>query len=52
MGEYKFSMYAKWQIGLMVSYQYSQILIHLPFVVMHISTSRDSKGIEIFGKYF
>jgi hypothetical protein len=50
MGEYKFSVYAKWQLCLGISYEYGQVLIRLPFVTMHISLSKNAEGVEIFGK--
>ncbi len=52
MGEFKFSVYAKWQIGFAICYDYGQILIKLPLLTAHISLSKYAKGIEIFGKQF
>ena len=51
MGEYKFSVYAKWQLGLSIEYN-GQIIIGLPFMDIHFSLSKYAKGIEIFGKYW
>lgn len=51
MGEYKFSMYFKKQIALGIEFN-GQIIIIIPFVNIHISISKHSKGVEIFGFYF
>lgn len=51
MGEYKFSMYFKKQIALGIQFN-GQIIIIVPFINIHISISKYSKGVEIFGIYF
>jgi hypothetical protein len=51
MGEYKFSVYAKWQLGFLIQYN-GQIIIGLPFMDIHFSLSKYAKGIEIFGRYW
>jgi len=52
MGQYRFSVYAHWQIGLMVKLDDYSLDISLPFMTMHIAISKHAKGVEIFGKYF
>jgi len=51
MGEYKFSVYAKWQLGFSIEYN-GQIIVRLPFMDIHFSLSKYAKGIEIFGRYW
>lgn len=51
MGEYRFSVYAKWQLGLSISFD-GQIVLCLPFIDIRLSISKHAKGVEIFGKYF
>ena len=51
MKENRFSVYAKWQIGLSISFD-GQIVIGLPFLNLHFAISKEAKGIEIFGKYY
>ena len=43
MGEYRLSIYLKWQITIGVAYDY-QIVIYLPFVDIRISTRKDAGG--------
>ena len=50
MGEYRFSVYAKWQLGFSIAYD-RQIILALPFMDVHFSISKDAKGVEIFGWY-
>lgn len=52
MGQYRFSVYANWQIGLMVKIDEYSLDISLPFITMQIAITKYAKGIEIFGKYF
>lgn len=49
MGEYKLSIYARWQLGLSISYD-GQIVIGLPFMNIHIATNKEASGYLIFGK--
>ena len=51
MGEYRFSVYAKWQFGLSISYEYRQLILRMPVITMHFSFSKDAKGVEIFQNY-
>jgi hypothetical protein len=51
MGQYRFSIYAHWQIGLMIKIDEYSVDINLPFVTMHIAISKHAKGIELFGRY-
>jgi hypothetical protein len=51
MGEYKFSIYAKWSLGLNLSYEYGQILLRVPFATIHFSLSKHSIGYNLFDKW-
>lgn len=44
MGQYRFSIYAHWQIGLMVKLDKYSIDISLPFITMHIAINKHAKG--------
>jgi hypothetical protein len=44
MGEYRFSVYTKKQIGLMISFEYGQLIIKLPFLDIHISFNKGAYG--------
>lgn len=48
MGEYRFSVYGKWQIGINLSYEYGQILLTIPFMTMHFSIRKHAFGYNIF----
>lgn len=50
MGEYRFSVYSKWQIGLSISFN-GQIVIGLPFVDIHIAIRREARGYNFFDKW-
>lgn len=50
MGEYRFSVYAKWQLGLSISFD-GQIVLRLPFMDVRFAISKQAKGVEIFGWY-
>jgi hypothetical protein len=50
MGEYRFSVYAKWQLGLSISFD-GQIVLGLPFMDVRFAISKHAKGVEIFGWY-
>jgi hypothetical protein len=50
MGEYRFSVYAKWQLGLSIAFD-GQIVIGLPFMDVRFAISKHAKGVEIFGWY-
>jgi len=51
-GEYRFSVYSKWSIGLNISYTYGQLIITIPFIDIHLSFSKHAEGILLFGKEF
>jgi hypothetical protein len=51
MGEYKFSIYAKWSFGFNLSYEYGQILLRVPFLVIHFSLSKYATGYCLFDKW-
>ncbi|MBU0941385.1 MAG: hypothetical protein KKD36_08130 [Bacteroidetes bacterium] len=50
MGEYRFSIYAKWSFGLNLSYEYGQILLTIPFATMHFSIRKYATGYNLFDK--
>jgi hypothetical protein len=52
MGQYRFSIYAHWQMGLMIKYNMESIQMHLPFISVHLATTKYAGGIFIFGYYF
>ena len=49
MGEYRFSAYAKCQIGFGIEYD-GQLVIRAPFVEIRFALSKHAKGVLIFGK--
>jgi hypothetical protein len=51
MGQYRFSIYAHWQIGLNFKIDEYSLDISMPFITMYIATSKHAKGVELFGKY-
>jgi len=51
MGEYRLSIYARWQLGLSISFD-GQIVIGLPFMNIHIAVSKEAQGFLIFGRDF
>lgn len=52
MGQYRFSVYAHWQIGFLIKADKYSIDINLPFISMHIGLLKHAKGVYIFGKEF
>ena len=48
MGQYRFSIYAHWQIGLMIKLDEHSVDISLPFITMHIATTKDARGVNLF----
>ena len=50
MGQYRFSVYAHWQLGLMVKLDEYSLDISLPFITIHIAITKHAKGVYIFGK--
>jgi len=52
MGQYRFSIYANWQMGLMVKLDKYSLDISLPFITICMAVSKYAKGVEIFGKQF
>jgi hypothetical protein len=51
MGEYRFSVYAKCQLGLSIAFD-EQIIITLPFVDVRFAVSKYASGVYIFGKEY
>lgn len=50
MGEYRFSVYTKWQLGVSISFD-GQIVLGLPFMDVRFAISKYAKGVEIFGRH-
>jgi len=48
MGEYRFSVYFKWQFGLTIGYEYGQILLRVPFLDLHFAIRKGAYGIRLF----
>ena len=48
MGEYRFSVYFKWQFGLTIGYKYGQILLSVPFLDLHFAIRKEAYGERIF----
>lgn len=46
MGEYRFSVYAKWQLGLSISFD-GQIVLSLPFLDIRLAVSKIASGYNI-----
>lgn len=44
MGQYRFSIYTHWQIGLLIKIDEYSIDVNLPFVTMHFALSKHAKG--------
>lgn len=44
MGAYRFAVYAKKQIGFMVSYDYGFLVLDLPFVKIMLNVTKHAKG--------
>lgn len=53
MGQYRIWMAAKWQIGLMISFDVDQIIISFPFMELVFGLQKSASGIYIYlGKNF
>lgn len=50
MGEYRFSIYAKWQIGFNLQYD-GQIVLSIPFLDFRIAVSKQANGYNILNKW-
>mgnify|MGYP003614416143 CR=1 FL=1 len=48
MGEYRLSIYAKWQLGLSIGFQYGKIAIRLPFLDIYVSIRSYARGFGFF----
>ena len=48
MGEYRFSVYFKWQFGFTIGFEYGQILLRIPFLYLHFAIRKNAYGIRIF----
>ena len=48
MGEYRLSIYAKWQLGLSIGFQYGKIEIRLPFLDIYVSIRSYARGFGFF----
>jgi hypothetical protein len=49
MGQYKFSVYFKWQIGLLLVINNEAVTIHLPFIEANMGLTKGAYGIHFFG---
>lgn len=49
MGEYRFSIYLKWQLGFNLLFD-SQIVLTIPFMDLRFAISKDAHGFGIFFK--
>lgn len=47
MGEYRFSVYFKWQFGFTIGFEYGQILLRIPFLDLHFSIRKGAYGYNI-----
>lgn len=47
MGEYRFSVYAKWQIGFNLEYN-GQIVLKVPFIDIHFAIRKNAYGYNLF----
>lgn len=52
MGQYRLSIYGDWQIGLLIEVNSVEVTISLPFMTIHIGTTKYASGVFIFGHYF
>jgi len=50
MGEYRFSIYFKPQIGFMIQKDYGQLVVSIPFIDMRLSFSKNAKGANFFNQ--
>jgi len=50
MGEYRFSICAKWQLGFSISFD-GQIVLGLPFIDIRYAVSKEAIGFYILGWY-
>lgn len=51
MGEYRFSIYLKWQIGFNLQYD-GQIVLSIPFVDLRLAISKNAYGFGFFVKQY
>lgn len=51
MGQYRFSIYAHWQLGLLIKVDSYSIDVSILFVTMHIALLKHARGVEIFNWY-
>jgi len=48
MGQYRFSIYAHWQIGLMVKIDSYSIDLSFIFFTIHFAITKEAKGYNLF----
>lgn len=48
MGQYRLSIYARWQIGFLISIRKEQIIIDIAFIKICIATTKYAYGNNIF----
>jgi len=49
MGEYRFSIYLKWQLGLNLKYD-GQIVLTIPFMDFRLAIRKNAHGFGVFVK--
>lgn len=49
MGEYRFSVYAKWQLGISLQYN-GQLVLSLPFMDIHLAIRKNAYGYNLLDK--
>jgi len=52
MGQFRFSIYFHWQIGLMIGVDDYSLDVHLPFITMRLGRLKHARGVDFFGKEF
>lgn len=50
MSEYRFSVYAKYQLGICLKFD-GQIVIELAFIEIRIAVTKEAHGFNFFGLY-
>jgi hypothetical protein len=48
---YIFSIYAYWQLGLLIKFEYKSVILTVLFLNIHINWSEFSSGVEFFNWY-
>jgi len=51
MGQYRFSIYAHWQLGFLFKVDECSIDVSILCITMHFALSKHARGVEIFNWY-